>query len=77
MLKVDHRLEILEWLSPPEHSFAHNLACDKRQPGTGDWFIQSPTFLEWQRTPSSCMWLYGKGSTNLGMLQPHIADFYP
>lgn len=75
-MEVEHRVKILEWLSPPEHSPPHLSACDKQQPGTGDWFIQSSTFHEWQHTRSSRMWLYGKGLPFLVLLYPQTTNFY-
>ena len=54
--------DIFAWLSPPDPWKNHHDACKSRHRGTGEWFIQSNTFLEWRTSevPSSLLWVHGK-----------------
>ncbi|KAH9974566.1 hypothetical protein BGW80DRAFT_147383 [Lactifluus volemus] len=46
------------WLSPPDPSQNHNLACRTHHEGTGQWLFQNTIFKEWKST-GSLLWLYG------------------
>lgn len=50
---------IKKWLSAPLASSNHNTAMKKRQPSTGEWFIQSREFAEWKVGTISFIWLHG------------------
>lgn len=47
------------WLAAPLPSSNHNTAIEKKQPCTGEWFIQSKEFAEWKMGTSSFIWLNG------------------
>jgi hypothetical protein len=47
------------WLSPPDSSTNHNIACKAHHEGTATWFFQSSTFNKWKSTPS-LLWIHGK-----------------
>ena len=49
---------LLKWLSPPDPSLNHNMACKARREGTCNWFLQSRTFEEW-KSKGSLLWIYG------------------
>ena len=49
---------LLRWLSPPDPSTTHNIACDAHHNGTALWFLQSSIFNQWKSGSSFC-WLYG------------------
>lgn len=51
--------EIRQWLSAPDPSVNHNAALNKRHPGTGSWFTESPKFTGWKTDQSSYIWLQG------------------
>jgi Cdc6-like AAA superfamily ATPase len=51
--------ELYRLLSPPAPSTNYNKALQRRQQGTGAWFIQSDTFAAWQLQKNSFLWLYG------------------
>jgi hypothetical protein len=56
------RKQIVDWLEPPDHTIAHNVACDRCQAGTGAWFTESQQFQNWAKEPSK-LWLHGAGES--------------
>ena len=47
-----------KWLSPPDPSTSHNIACGAHLKGTATWFLRGSTFQKWQSS-SSLLWIYG------------------
>ena len=50
--------EFRTWLSPPNPSINHNIACDIHHEGTAIWFIQGGKFNEWKEK-GSLLWIRG------------------
>ena len=53
------RENIHRWLSPPDPSTNHNIACDTQHKKTATWFFQGSMFREWKST-GSLLWIHGK-----------------
>ena len=53
------RENIHKWLSPPDPSTNHNIACDIQHKKTATWFFQGSMFREWKST-GSLLWIHGK-----------------
>jgi hypothetical protein len=53
------RKSIYKWLSPPDPSTNHNIACGTRNKKTAAWFFQGSIFQEW-KTTGSFLWIHGK-----------------
>jgi hypothetical protein len=53
------RENIHKWLSPPDPSTNHNIACDTHHKKTATWFFQGSIFRQWKSTPS-LLWIHGK-----------------
>ena len=53
------RESIREWLSPPDPSKNHDVACDTHHKTTASWFFQGGIFQEWKST-GSLLWIHGK-----------------
>jgi hypothetical protein len=53
------RESIHKWLSPPDPSMNHNIACGARHKKTATWLFQSSIFQEWKST-GSLLWIHGK-----------------
>ena len=51
--------DLHRWLSPPDPSTSHNIACGVHHKGTADWFFQGSIFREW-KTAGSLLWVHGK-----------------
>jgi len=47
------------WLSPPDPSTNHNIACRTHHKMTATWFFQGSIFEEW-KTTGSLLWIHGK-----------------
>jgi hypothetical protein len=52
------REKLRTWLSPPNPSINHNVACNTHHEGTAMWFTQSRTFDEWKKN-GSLLWIRG------------------
>lgn len=53
-------LKVLDWLSPLMFGPKQNDVFEKRQEGTGEWFLQSDEFQHWLGDNSpSCLWCPG------------------
>ena len=53
------REDIRRWLSPPDPSTNHNIACGAHHKKPATWFFQSSIFREWKST-ASLLWIHGK-----------------
>ena len=50
---------IHRWLSPPDPSTNHNIACSTHHKKTASWFFEGSIFREWKST-GSLLWIHGK-----------------
>ena len=48
-----------KWLSPPDPSTNHNIACGTHHKKTATWFLEGTTYQEWKST-GSLFWIHGK-----------------
>jgi hypothetical protein len=53
------RENIHKWLSPPDPSTNHNIACGTHHKKTATWFFQGSIFREW-KSRGSLLWIHGK-----------------
>ena len=53
------RKGIHKWLSPPDPSTNHNIACATYHKKPASWFFQGGMFREWKST-GSLLWIHGK-----------------
>jgi hypothetical protein len=64
-----------KWLSPPDPSTNHNIACATHHKKTATWFFQGRIYQEWKAT-GSFLWIHGKRlSVPLSKLTP--SDIIP
>ncbi len=74
-LKSDSHLDKLKaWLSPPDPSTNRNAAKEKRQEGTGNWFVTSTAFREWKSGLRRHLWLHGLAGCGKTVLTSTILD---
>jgi hypothetical protein len=55
--------DLHRWLSPPDPSTSHNVACSAHHEGTATWFFNGNTYKEWKSLGSeseSLLWIHGK-----------------
>ena len=53
------RENIYKWLSPPDPSTNHNIACGTHHKKPATWFFQGRIFQDWKST-GSLLWIHGK-----------------
>jgi len=59
-----------KWLSPPDPSTNHNIACGTHHKKTATWLFQGRIYQEWKAT-GSLLWIHGKRlSVPLSKLTP-------
>ncbi|KAH9027734.1 hypothetical protein EDB85DRAFT_2276618 [Lactarius pseudohatsudake] len=63
------------WLSPPNPSVNHNVACESHQGGTTAWLLPNESFKEWQKS-GSLLWIHGKRKVYLHHSR-HRPDHFP
>ena len=70
------RENVHKWLSPPDSSTNHNIACGTHHKKTASWFFQGSIFKEWKST-GSLLWIHGKRLPHpLSNLTPTNTIFY-
>jgi len=55
------RESVHKWLSPPDPSKNHNIACGTHHKKAANWFFQGRIYQEWKST-GSLLWVHGKRS---------------
>ena len=58
-----------KWLSPPDPSTNHNIACSAHQKRTASWFFQGSIFAGW-KTTDSLLWIHGKRASYIAGVRP-------
>jgi hypothetical protein len=48
-----------KWLSPPDPSTNHNIACGTHLKKTATWFFEESIYQEW-KSKGSLLWIHGK-----------------
>jgi hypothetical protein len=58
------------WLSPPDPSTNHNIACGTHHKKAATWFFQGGIYQEW-KSAGSLLWIHGKRlSRRLSIMTP-------
>ena len=57
------RDSVHKWLSPPDPSTNHNIACGTRHKKMASWFFEGSIFQEWKST-GSLLWVHGSRSSD-------------
>jgi hypothetical protein len=59
-----NQTELLDWLCDIDPSDIYNAALNRHKAGTSEWLIkENEQFTSWVQSPSSFLWLYGKGKS--------------
>jgi hypothetical protein len=78
----DQYLKIMSWVDAPDQTSYHAAACQKHEPGTGQWLLDSDTYKTWKTSSGTHLWLHGKAgcgktvlcSTLIEDLKTHCAS---
>ena len=65
------RQKVMAWVSPIDVSAKHFDVANAREPGTGEWLLNSNVFQEWERGTGRALWcsgIPGAGKTVLASL---------
>lgn len=66
---------MMNYFSPVSFSEKQNEIFSQRQPGTGQWFINSPTFQEWLRSPGATLWCPGGPGSGKTFIASIVVDY--
>ncbi|KAF8260976.1 hypothetical protein EI94DRAFT_1810940 [Lactarius quietus] len=61
------RESLRRWVTPPDPSTNHNIACAIHHGGTAEWFFKGSIFAEW-KTVGTLLWIYGKPGSGKSIL---------
>lgn len=64
------RDEILKWISSADPGLKHNTVRLPRVPGTGEWLLRTPTYVEWRgdSSNSNVLWCHGTQGSGKSVL---------
>lgn len=62
------------WLNASDQSTSYQTALKAWDKDTGNWFLESDVFRDWQTTPTSTMWLHGIPGCGKTVLSAVIID---
>ncbi|KAI3326265.1 hypothetical protein HD806DRAFT_489812 [Xylariaceae sp. AK1471] len=66
---------MVNYFSPVSFSEKQNEIFSQRQPGTGQWFIDSLTFQEWLRSPGATLWCPGAPGSGKTFMASIVVDY--
>ncbi|KAF3157612.1 hypothetical protein TWF569_000177 [Orbilia oligospora] len=79
-LDGEENREILDWITPIDDSSRHNDTLNRRQPGTGEWLLNSTEYQNWLNTVKEvlfCPGIPGAGKTIMSsIVVEHLIDRY-
>ena len=71
----EHQLRenIHRWLSPPDPSTNHNIACGTHNKKSATWFFEGKIYQEW-KSKGSLLWVHGKHAPSLNIPYNSLND---
>ncbi|KAI0194774.1 ankyrin repeat-containing domain protein, partial [Xylaria flabelliformis] len=66
---------MVKFFSPVSFSEKQSEIFGQRQPGTGQWFIDSPTFQDWIRSPGATLWCPGAPGCGKTFIASIVVDY--
>ncbi|KAH9046688.1 hypothetical protein EDB84DRAFT_632448 [Lactarius hengduanensis] len=67
VIDSSQRQELRRWVTPPDPSTNHNIACDASHKQTATWFFEGNKIKEWKST-GSLLWIHGKPGAGKSIL---------
>lgn len=75
-LAVEDRERVFGWLSTVPYIKHHRVKVKERLPGSGEWLLRKPRFLEWMKSSSSSiLWLHGIPGSGKSMLVAGVIEY--
>ncbi|KAI0112045.1 hypothetical protein GGR51DRAFT_53829 [Nemania sp. FL0031] len=66
---------MVKYFSPVSFSEKQNEIFSQRQPGTGQWFLNSPEFKEWISAPGATLWCPGAPGSGKTFIASIVVDY--
>ncbi|KAK5629145.1 hypothetical protein RRF57_004860 [Xylaria bambusicola] len=66
---------MVNFFAPVSFSEKQNEIFSQRQPGTGQWFLDSPTFQEWLNCPGATLWCPGAPGSGKTFIASIVVDY--
>ncbi|KAI7263969.1 hypothetical protein KC345_g8974 [Hortaea werneckii] len=70
----DRWRRIVDWLSAPDPWTNHRSARERHEPHTGDWLLQSHTYLDWKAGKKRHLWICGKAGCGKTVLSSTMVE---
>ena len=70
----DQDEKVIAWLGLNDTSMNHDLAREKHEPKTGDWFLESDMFMTRENSRKTSLWLQGKAGSGKTILCSTIIE---
>jgi hypothetical protein len=74
LISDGRRNDMHKWLSPADPSTNYNKALRIRHRASGQWFLQSTTYLSWKAEAGRSLWLKGKAGCGKTILSSTIIE---
>ncbi|KAI7081966.1 hypothetical protein KC356_g8751 [Hortaea werneckii] len=74
MQQSDRWRRVVDWLAPPDPWKNHRLACDRHEPCTGEWLLESTTYLGWKAGKTRHLWICGKAGCGKTVLSSTLIE---
>lgn len=58
-VSATQKQSVLDWLCPTDYSQQHRDIINRRTPGTGDWFLNTPEFQTWEQSADGTLFCPG------------------
>ncbi|KAH9956629.1 ankyrin repeat-containing domain protein [Russula dissimulans] len=71
--RTQSRERLQSWLSPPDPSINHNVACASHHDTTGMWFVHGSLVNEW-KSNGSFLWVHGKPGCGKSILASALIE---
>ncbi|KAJ0420803.1 nucleoside phosphorylase domain-containing protein [Aspergillus carlsbadensis] len=66
--------KVLDWLAPDDYTWQHNDYIDHREPGTGQWFLDSPEFKAWTEERGKILFCPGMPGAGMSIMASAVVD---
>ena len=60
----------LTWIDPPHVETNHEHACNQRHGSSGEWFLQSNIFRDWESKSGQLLWISGIRKSIISQCEP-------
>jgi Cdc6-like AAA superfamily ATPase len=66
--------DLLQWLSPYDHCYRHNVIVRERVEGTGQWILGTESYVDWKTSTGENLLYYGPHGVGKTVLAYALPD---